>query len=115
MADGGHRRISLLQVGGTRTGVGIVDVALIGTVGYALILLVAVAGLFPALRNDRRITVLLAVLIVTGFIFTLRLKYYEFVVMKLFCRWCAVSAATITLQTVLVWLDWRRVKRDGTS
>src|SRR5690606_31420048 len=49
-----------------------------------------------------------------GLPFTLRLKYYEFVVLETFCPWCAVSATTITLQSALVVLDWRRVsgKRD---
>jgi uncharacterized membrane protein len=89
-----------------------IDVALIGAVGYTLILIVALIGTSPGRIHDRRITVLLALLIVPAFLFTLRLKYYEFFVMHTFCPWCAVSAVTITLHTVLVGWDWKRVTRD---
>ncbi len=92
-----------------------VDVALIGTVGYALILVTALVGVRPRWANDRRITVLLALLIVSAFLFTLRLKYYEFFIMKTFCPWCAISAVTISLHMVLVALDWRRVTRGVSS
>jgi uncharacterized membrane protein len=89
-----------------------IDVALIGTVGYTLILITAVLGTAQSRVNDRRWTIALASLIIPAFIFTLRLKYYEFFVMKTFCPWCAVSAVTITLHTVLVAMDWRRVRRN---
>ncbi len=88
-----------------------VDVALIGAIGYTLILITAMVGIQPGRINDPRITGVLAFLIVGAFIFTLRLKYYEFIVMKLFCKWCAISAVTISTHLVAVWLDWRRVKR----
>jgi uncharacterized membrane protein len=84
-----------------------VDVALIGMIGYALILITAFVGIQPARINDARVTRVLAVLIVIGFIFTLRLKYYEYIVMKLFCRWCFASTVIITTQLIAVWLDWK--------
>ncbi len=87
------------------------DVALIGTVGYALILITAMVGLAPSRINDPRITRILTVLITIGFLFTLRLKYGEFIVLKTFCPWCATSAVTITSHVVAVWLDWRRLRR----
>ncbi len=87
------------------------DVALIGAVGYALIFITAVIGTLPSRINDRRITVVLAALIIPAFLFTLRLKYGEFIVLKTFCPWCAVSATTITLHLILVFVDWRRVRR----
>lgn len=86
-----------------------VDVALIGTVGYSLILLTALVGTSERWSHDRRITWLLALLIIPAFIFTLRLKYYEFFVIHSFCPWCAISAVTITLHMVLLWLDARRL------
>jgi uncharacterized membrane protein len=89
-----------------------IDVALIGTVGYTLILITALLGTGQSRVNDPRWTIALASLIIPAFIFTLRLKYYEFFVMKTFCPWCAVSAVTITLHTVLVAMDWRRVRRN---
>ncbi|MGH7584213.1 MAG: vitamin K epoxide reductase family protein [Gemmatimonadales bacterium] len=94
-----------------------VDVSLIGTVGYALILLVAIGGIQPSRIMDRRYTVALMVLIIPAFLFTLRLKYEEFFILHTFCPWCAVSAVTITTQVVAVVLDWRRVseKREVRS
>ncbi|PKL93194.1 MAG: hypothetical protein CVV20_04895, partial [Gemmatimonadetes bacterium HGW-Gemmatimonadetes-1] len=56
---------------------------------------------------------LLTLLIVPAFLFTLRLKYAEFIILKTFCPWCAISAVTITLHMVLMGLDWRRVGRVG--
>ncbi len=85
-----------------------VDVALIGTIGYTLILITALLGTSASRLNDRRWTIALAALIIPAFVFTLRLKYYEFFVMHAFCKWCAISAVTITLHTVLVAVDWRR-------
>ncbi|HRP07548.1 MAG TPA: vitamin K epoxide reductase family protein [Gemmatimonadales bacterium] len=92
-----------------------VDVALIGTIGYTLILVTALLGIAPSRIDDRRWTIALAALIIPAFIFTLRLKYYEFFVMKTFCPWCAISAVTITLHMVLVGLDWRRLATVGDS
>jgi uncharacterized membrane protein len=87
-----------------------VDVALIGTVGYALILITALIGVRPRWIDDRRVTVALAALIVPAFLFTLRLKYYEFFVIHSFCPWCAVSAVTITFHLLLLPLDLRRLR-----
>jgi uncharacterized membrane protein len=85
-----------------------IDVALIGAVGYSLILIVSLIGTSPSRVNEPKWTRALALLIVPAFIFTLRLKYYEFFVMHTFCPWCAVSAVTITLHMILLGLDWRR-------
>jgi uncharacterized membrane protein len=87
-----------------------VDVALIGAVGYALILVTALIGLQPRWIDDGRITAVLAVLIVGGFIFTVRLKYAEWVILRSFCPWCAISAVTITTHLVAVILDWKRIR-----
>jgi uncharacterized membrane protein len=43
-------------------------------------------------------------------VFTLRLKYYEWFVLRTFCVWCFESTVTILLCLVLAWLDWRRVR-----
>ena len=90
-----------------------VDVALIGTIGYTLILITAMIGIQPARNDDPRITRVLMALIIPAFIFTLRLKYFEFIVMKTFCPWCAISAVTITTHVIAVALDWRRVKQPS--
>ena len=88
-----------------------IDVALIGTICYALLLIISMVGIQPRRLDDRRITLLLMALIVPAFLFTLRLKYGEFIVLRTFCPWCAVSAVTITTHLIAVWLDWRRVAR----
>jgi uncharacterized membrane protein len=88
-----------------------VDVALIGVIGYALIFLTALVGVQARWINDRRITQLLMLLIIPGFLFTLRLKYAEFIDLKMFCPWCAISAVTITTHLIAVILDRRRVRQ----
>lgn len=87
-----------------------VDVALIGTIGYTLILITAMIGIQPERSHDPRITRILMLLIIPAFIFTLRLKYYEFVVMRTFCPWCAISAVTITTHLVAVVVDRKRIR-----
>lgn len=91
------------------------DVAFIGAVGYALIFVTALIGSMPRWQDDRRNTILLACLVYPAVLFTIRLKYAEFIILKTFCPWCAVSAVTITLHGILVALDWRRVSRRGAA
>jgi uncharacterized membrane protein len=84
------------------------DVALIGAVFYAVLLAVALVGIQPRHLDARRMSVALLGLIVPAFLFTLRLKYGEWVVLKVFCLWCFLSAVSITACLILAWLDWRR-------
>lgn len=86
------------------------DVAFIGAVGYTLILIVAIVGTQERFAGARWPSLALMGLVYPAFLFTLRLKYAEFIIMKTFCPWCAISAVTLTLFTVLAWLDWRRVR-----
>ena len=90
-----------------------VDVALIGAVGYAALFVVALLGTSPRWEDEKWPTLALMALIFPALAFTVRLKYAEFVILRGFCPWCAISAVTITLCTVLVLLDWRRLKRLG--
>jgi uncharacterized membrane protein len=90
-----------------------VDVALIGTVGYAAIAIVAALGSLRRWADARWPTIALMALIWPAVLFTLRLKYGEFVVLRTFCPWCAISAVTITLDAILVTLDWRRLQGIG--
>jgi uncharacterized membrane protein len=88
-----------------------VDVALIGAAGWAVVFLVAVAGTAPAREDDPRVTKLLGALVGGAFVFTLRLKYGEFWVLRAFCPWCAVNAVAVVVAGVLVVLDARRLDR----
>ena len=85
------------------------DVALIGAVGYALILGVALWGAQPSRENSAAPTLALLVLIVPAVLFTIRLKYAEWFVLKTFCPWCLESTVTIVACLVLALLDLRRV------
>lgn len=91
-----------------------VDVALIGAVGYTLLLLVALWSLQPAQADSPRPTRLLLALIIPAVLFTIRLKYGEWIVLKVFCIWCFISTVSITLCLIFAWLDWRRVSRRTT-
>jgi uncharacterized membrane protein len=90
-----------------------VDVALIGTIGYILILASALWGMSPGRELSRAPTLLLLGLIIPAVLFTVRLKYAEWVVMGTFCPWCFESAVTIVLCLVLALLDDRRVRREA--
>lgn len=88
-----------------------VDVALIGAVGYTLVFLAATIGSSAANEDLLWPVRVLQVLIWPAVLFTVRLKYAEFVILKGFCPWCAISAVSITILAVLVTLEARRVKR----
>ena len=88
-----------------------VDVALIGAYGYAAICLVAIVGALAQFEDEAWPARLLQLLVFPAFLFTVRLKYYEFIVLKGFCPWCAISAVSITTMTVLMFLEWKRVQR----
>lgn len=85
------------------------DVALVGTIGYTALFLVALVGTVGDNENTRWPNTLLQVLIWPAVLFTLRLKYYEFFVLKGFCPWCVVSAVAITVCAILVVFDRRRL------
>jgi uncharacterized membrane protein len=87
-----------------------VDVALIGAIGYTLLFVTAVIGSLPQLEDVKWPNQALQILVWPAVLFTVRLKYGEFVVLKGFCPWCAVSAVTITIFAVLVVLDAKRLK-----
>ena len=85
-----------------------VDVALIGAVGYTLILIAALVGSMHGREDARGPVLALAALVYPAILFTLRLKYGEFIVLKTFCPWCAISAVSITTLGVIVWIELRR-------
>lgn len=88
-----------------------VDVALIGAVGYAALFIVSMIGMSAKFEDEVWPNTLLQVLIWPAILFTLRLKYYEFIVLKGFCPWCLISAVAITTCAILVLFDRRRLNR----
>jgi uncharacterized membrane protein len=87
-----------------------VDVALIGVVGYAAILGVSLWGAQPGREMSATPALLLLALIVPAVLFTIRLKYAEWFVLKTFCPWCLESTLTIVVCLALALLDLRRVR-----
>ncbi len=85
-----------------------VDVALIGAVVYTLIVITAILGSREQSADSRTPAIALGALIIPAFLFTLRLKWAEFFMLKTFCPWCAISAVSISVLTVLVALELRR-------
>lgn len=85
-----------------------VEVALIGVVGYLLLLGVAVWGTLPA--QAARVTPALALVVLSGgaVVFTAYLKYLEFFVIGAVCQWCVASAVIILVIFLLSVADWRR-------
>lgn len=92
-----------------------VDVALIGTIGYSLIFLAAIIGSLARFESSVWPNYLLQLLIWPALLFTVRLKYAEFVILKGFCPWCAVSAVTVTLFSILIVIESRRLKARAGS
>jgi uncharacterized membrane protein len=89
------------------------DVALIGALGYAAIFGVALWGAQPERAWSAMPAVLLLALIVPAVLFTIRLKWAEWVVLSTFCPWCFESTVTIVVCLVLALLDLRRVRGAG--
>jgi uncharacterized membrane protein len=87
-----------------------VDVALIGTIGYLLIFGTALWGLNAGRASSSTPTFVLLALIVPAVLFTIRLKYAEWAILRTFCPWCFESTVTIVLCLVLALADWRRVR-----
>jgi uncharacterized membrane protein len=87
-----------------------VDVALIGAVGYTLLFIASVVGAVSSLEDEKWPTTLMQWMIWPAVLFTIRLKYGEFIVLKSFCPWCAISAVSITLCAIIITLDARRVR-----
>jgi uncharacterized membrane protein len=81
--------------------VGGVEVALIGVIGYAVLLLVSLASLQPSLVARRWPALLLASLAGIGVCFTAYLTYLELFVIHAICRWC-VGSAVIMLSVFVV-------------
>jgi uncharacterized membrane protein len=92
-------------------------VALYGVVGYASILLAALAGLRPEALDRRDWSYLLVALASVGFLFTIYLTYLELFVIHAICRWCVGSAAIITVIWIVAILGGvggrRKTAKDG--
>lgn len=87
-----------------------VDVALIGLLGYAVLLVVALLALRSSQVERRPPARLLTALAAVGVLFTAYLTYVELFVIHAICRWCVGSAAIIVTILVLGLLELRRLR-----
>jgi len=85
-----------------------VDVALIGVVGYAVLLLLSLLSLQPRFAGPAWPSRLLALLSGIAVLFTVYLTGLELFVIHAICRYCVASAAVIVLLFVLAVRDLRR-------
>ena len=87
-----------------------VEVALIGLIGYAVLLVVALVALRSSQAERRPPALLLTALAAGGVLFTGYLTYVELFVIHAICRWCVGSAAIIVTILVLGLLELRRLR-----
>lgn len=88
-----------------------VDVALLGFLAYALLLVIAVIGTQPAWVGRREPTNATLLLAAGGAVFAAYLTWLELFVIHAICRWCVTSAVIIVFVLVLAVLDRRRLSR----
>jgi uncharacterized membrane protein len=88
------------------------DVALIGVIGYAGLLLLSLAALQPGLSVRQWPATLLLWLAGIGVAFSLYLTYLELFVIQAICRWCVGSAVIILGIFVTALLEQRRLSRS---
>ena len=88
-----------------------VDVALIGVLGYVVMLAVALVGLQPAAAMRRWPAHALVLLSGGALLFAAYLTYLELFVIHAICRWCVVSALIVLGIFIAAVLDWRQARR----
>jgi len=87
-----------------------VEVSLIGLLGYAVLLVVALLALRPDQAERRPPARLLTALAGVGVLFTAYLTSLELFVIHAICRWCIGSAVIIVSVLVLGLLELRRLR-----
>ncbi len=90
-----------------------VEVALIGAVGYLVLLVLAALASAPGFAAVAWPVRWLAVLSGGAVAFTLYLKSLELFVIHAICWWCVASAVIIAIIFVLAVQEWRRERARG--
>ena len=86
---------------------GVIEVSLIGVIGYGVMLLLALLALQPRFAGRSWPATLLVLLSSSAVLFTAYLTYLELFVIHAICRWCVVSALIILGICTLAWYDRR--------
>jgi uncharacterized membrane protein len=87
-------------------------VAVWGVGYYAVVFVLALAGVQERFANSRGLALALALLTGWGLIFSAWLTYLELFVIRAICQWCVVSAVLAAILFVICWLDWRETKKQ---
>ncbi len=88
-----------------------VPVALIGLVGYSVILLLALAGLQRDTIGPVAVAPALLLLASGGMLFSVYLTAIQLWVLRTLCFWCIISALLelgIFAAAIVGWIEWRR-------
>lgn len=80
---------------------------------YAVLLVVAFAGVQERWSESAGVSTALLLLTGWGVIFSAYLTYVELFVIHAICTWCVGSAVLVTLMFVVAALDYRARGRDG--
>lgn len=87
-----------------------VPVAAWGVIAYAVLLVVALAGLRPRWVGARWVSLVLFAVSATGVAFSAYLTYLEALVIHTWCQWCVISAILVTLIFLLSLPGLRRAR-----
>lgn len=85
-------------------------VAFWGVGYYAVVFVVALAGVQDRWSDSRRLPLALVVLTGWGVAFSAWLTYLELFVIHAICRWCVVSAVIAALLFALAVWEWRSLR-----
>jgi uncharacterized membrane protein len=87
-------------------------VAVWGVGYYALVFILALAGVQERFAESRGLSLSLALLTAWGLLFSAWLTYLELFVIDAICQWCVVSAILAAVLFAICWLDWRDTKSE---
>jgi uncharacterized membrane protein len=90
-------------------------VAAWGVAYYVAVLATAIAGTLPSFTESRRLSAVLLVEAVVGFIFTAYLTSLEAFVIHAYCIYCLSSAAIVTLILIASVADYRELRPLDTT
>jgi uncharacterized membrane protein len=88
-----------------------IPVALIGMLGYAVIMGIALLGLQPRWFNSKRLANALFILATAGFVYSMYLTYLEKFVIHAWCLYCIASGVIATLIWIFALAELPRLRR----
>ena len=88
-------------------------VPLLGILGYAALLGIALRGVQPGRLHDRQTAAALLILGAGAFAFSMYLTALEAFVIRAWCQWCVISAILATLIFLLALVEVPRLRREG--